>query len=394
MTIRRALLRWRQPAVAALRRRLRRQRGGRRAAALASREPDGELDERLHLLRAQRRHRASLVPALRWPRGPQVEPDGTPAGLDDFVLRRFRLRRSTVWPRRPSTCCRCCSTSTGAIRRATSSGVQIGRTTARARHAPELREPRSSIASFAPLFGRYGHDPRIHAWDLINEPEWVTFGLGTWSAPSERNSRQRAARATSGWPPSVLHALGSHPVTVGSASTRCLHAVQGLGLDFYQPHWYDKFERRNPLATPVAALGCDAPVAAWRVPDARIGRRRRRRYLDGSRGGLPGRDVLVRLADDARHRLRDGAQAGLDAVGGAEARPTYSRRRQPGSSRAGLQPGRREHGPVSWTAKYSSSSTNSSTSTTANDHFPGALRIRAFHLARVAVDHHLKRCAP
>jgi hypothetical protein len=35
---------------------------------------------------------------------------------------------------------------------------------------------------------------------------------------------------------------------VGSASTRYLGLVQGLGLDVYQAHWYDHFEAVAPLA--------------------------------------------------------------------------------------------------------------------------------------------------
>jgi hypothetical protein len=55
-------------------------------------------------------------------------------------------------------------------------------------------------------------------------------------------------------------------VTVGSASVRWLPALKGLDLDFYQPHWYDRFERRSPLATPVGSLGCDRPVILGEFP--------------------------------------------------------------------------------------------------------------------------------
>ena len=56
------------------------------------------------------------------------------------------------------------------------------------------------------------------------------------------------------------------PVTVGSASSRWLRLVQGLALDFYQPHWYDSVEGKSPLSTPVDALGCDAPVVLGEFP--------------------------------------------------------------------------------------------------------------------------------
>jgi hypothetical protein len=228
---------------------------------LASRGRDGALDERLHLLRARG------VEVLRWfvlcdgRAGLTVEPDGTPAGLDDFVLRDFesalqfvgraRLRMMPVlldfhWchPARMVN------------------GVQVGGRTAM------LARPdwRAALVDrvVAPLAGRFGHDPRIYAWDVINEPEWVTFGLGTWR-PWGTLSRA-ALRAFIGLTAARLHTLSAHPVTVGSASVRYLPAVQALGLDFYQPHWYDKFERRHPIATPVSELRCDAPVMLGEFP--------------------------------------------------------------------------------------------------------------------------------
>ena len=228
---------------------------------LASRGRDGALDERLGLLRARG------VEVLRWfvlcdgRAGLRVEPDESPAGLDDFVLHDFEfaleyvgragLRMMPVlldfhWCHRARVV----------------NGVQLGGRTAMLARA----DWRAALVDrvIAPLAGRFGHDPRIYAWDVINEPEWVTFGLGTWRPWNM--IRVSALRAYIGLAAERLHALGSHPVTVGSASARYLPAVQGLGLDFYQPHWYDKFERSNPIATPVAALGCDAPVLLGEFP--------------------------------------------------------------------------------------------------------------------------------
>ncbi|MGH9197116.1 MAG: hypothetical protein ACRD1T_15430, partial [Acidimicrobiia bacterium] len=31
----------------------------------------------------------------------------------------------------------------------------------------------------APILARYGEEPTIAAWDIMNEPEWVTLGIGT-----------------------------------------------------------------------------------------------------------------------------------------------------------------------------------------------------------------------
>jgi hypothetical protein len=53
---------------------------------------------------------------------------------------------------------------------------------------------------------------------------------------------------------------------VGSASARWLRLVRGLGLDLYQVHWYDRHDRRAPLATPVSALGLDRPAILGEFP--------------------------------------------------------------------------------------------------------------------------------
>lgn len=116
----------------------------------------------------------------------------------------------------------------------------------------------------APLAERYGAEPAIFAWDVINEPEWSTFGQGSFKpaqsvAPDELRSFVREATAT-------LHAKASQPVTVGSASVRWLPLVRDLGLDFYQPHWYDHFEQKSPLARPVAELALDRPVILGEFP--------------------------------------------------------------------------------------------------------------------------------
>lgn len=119
-------------------------------------------------------------------------------------------------------------------------------------------------AVVVPLAERYGHDPAIFAWDVINEPEWSVFGAGAWKpaqsvAPADLRAFVREATAT-------LHARAAQPVTVGSASTRWLDLVQGLGLDFYQAHWYDHFEQQAPLARPVADLALDRPVILGEFP--------------------------------------------------------------------------------------------------------------------------------
>jgi len=100
-------------------------------------------------------------------------------------------------------------------------------------------------------------------------------------------------------------------VTVGSASTRYLPAVQGLGLDFYQPHWYDKFERRNPLATPVVTLGCDAPVLLGEFPTRGSQKTPATLIATARAAGYAGAMFWSVMADDSATDFAS-AQAGLD----------------------------------------------------------------------------------
>jgi hypothetical protein len=213
------------------------------------------------------RLRSQGVTTIRWfllcdgRAGIRFEDDGTPEGLDDYFWRD--VDTALDWVTRPGL---------GLLpvlldfhwchRRRIVNGVALGGH----RHVlanPTIREALLDRV-LVPLFERHGRDTRIHGWDLINEPEWVTFGVGTWNPlKSVTRTAMRAFIQTSA---ACAHQLTAQPVTVGSASTRWLPLVQGLGLDFYQPHWYDRFERRSPLATPVPMLGCDAPVVLGEFP--------------------------------------------------------------------------------------------------------------------------------
>jgi hypothetical protein len=238
--------------------------------------------------------------------GIKYESDGTPAGLDPFIADDLQLAldwaaRAGVrllpvlldfhWCRRPRLV----------------SGVQIG-----GRHAV-LGNARQRDALIdrvvAPLLSRFGQSPQILAWDLFNEPEWITFGLRRWD-PRRRISRGALVdylRLTA----ALVHALTAHGVTVGSASTRYLPLVQGLGLDFYSPHWYDKFERTHPVATPVSALGCDAPVLLGEFPTSGSRKTPATIIATARRAGYAGALFWSVMADDAATDFAN-AQAALD----------------------------------------------------------------------------------
>jgi hypothetical protein len=172
---------------------------------------------------------------------------------------------------------------------------------------------------FQPLFDRYGKARAIQAWDVINEPEWATRGLGT----RRRTALTRETmRAFIGETVERIHAATGQAATVGSASGRWLDLVKGLGLDFYQVHWYDKLEKRFPLDRPLGPLGLDRPCVLGEFP-TRGSRRSAHAILDAARrNGYAGAWAWSVLAEDGATDRRC-----CEGVLAASGRPSPGRER-------------------------------------------------------------------
>jgi hypothetical protein len=146
------------------------------------------------------------------------------------------------------------------------------------------------------IFQRYGDHPQIFAWDIINEPEWVTCGLGARrrSCVSLVTMQAFVRDAVA-----LVHQHTGQAVTVGSASAHWLEAWRDVGLDFYQAHWYEHLERRAPLARPVRDLKLDRPVMLGEFP-SRLASGDLQRILETARAaGYSGAFVWSVLANDA-----------------------------------------------------------------------------------------------
>lgn len=128
---------------------------------------------------------------------------------------------------------------------------------------PEQR-PRLLERILAPLLSRYGGHGSILAWDVVNEPEWVTRGLRL--LPRRSDVPRLVMRAFIRDVVGLIHGQTSHAATVGSASASTLGLVEGLGLDVYQVHWYDRLAKHAPLDRPVGSLGLDRPLVLGEFP--------------------------------------------------------------------------------------------------------------------------------
>jgi hypothetical protein len=147
-----------------------------------------------------------------------------------------------------------------------------------------------------PLLSQYGRHPSILAWDVVNEPEWATRGFRLPPRPSD--APRKAMRAFVADVVARIHLHTSHAATVGSASTRSLPLVEGLGLDVYQAHWYDNLEQEAPLDRPVADLRLDRPIVLGEFP-TRGSHRTAAEILDAARrAGYAGAFAWSALAGD------------------------------------------------------------------------------------------------
>ena len=184
-------------------------------------------------------------------------------------------------------------------------GVQTGGRSRLISHADLRARLLDNIVG--PLLANYGHSPEIGARDLFNEPEWATFGVGTWNPVSSVS--KAAMRGFLHAAAARAHALTRHKVTVGTASALTLSLVRGLGLDFYQPHWYDRFETRAPLGRHTATLDCDAPVVLGEFPTCNSARTPAELLDTAQQSGYAAAYFWSALADDGFTHLQQATAA-------------------------------------------------------------------------------------
>ena len=96
---------------------------------------------------------------------------------------------------------------------------------------------RADLASaLSVLFAAYRDHPRVMTWEVFNEPEFDVW-KGQAKEEPVRETIKEIAKA--------VHANSHAYVTVGGAMIDGLPMLKGLGLDYYQTHWYDYMNSGN-----------------------------------------------------------------------------------------------------------------------------------------------------
>jgi hypothetical protein len=117
---------------------------------------------------------------------------------------------------------------------------------------------------FVPLAERYGREPAVAGWDLMNEPEWATLAVGTLDP--RRSVSRGEMRTFLGEAAAAFRSRVTQPLSVGLASARWLSLLDRLPLDHHQVHWYESLDSLTTLARPAETLAAGRPVLLGEFP--------------------------------------------------------------------------------------------------------------------------------
>jgi hypothetical protein len=251
-----------------------------------------ELDEALARLRRDGVEHARVFLFCDGRAGIHFGTDGTPEGLDDSVFEDVDVLLATAERHRIGLML--VLFDAGLVAPPSEvDGVRAGG------HADVLDQTAKREALLEhvvePLLRRYGSHPAIDAWDIFDEPEcathamhcphpalsrrarrwsWLTAGLAAALRAVGLRPRSSltptlvpssAMRSFLGAAVQAVHAHTRALATVGLASTANLGLVEGLGLDFYQAHWWAAYGDA-PLRRAAADFRLDRPLVLGAFP--------------------------------------------------------------------------------------------------------------------------------
>jgi hypothetical protein len=117
------------------------------------------------------------------------------------------------------------------------------------------------VQVLSPLFQRYASNPRVHTWEIVNEPEWQSRN-GQTSVSGMLATGDAIANA--------VHQNSSAQVTVGNAQIQDMQTWAGHPIDYYSPHYYDNFGTgpNDPFVNPANSPD-GKPVVIGEFPASR-----------------------------------------------------------------------------------------------------------------------------
>jgi hypothetical protein len=148
-------------------------------------------------------------------------------------------------------------------------GVQLGG------HAQVINTPEGQRALidnvFVPVLRHAGDHPWVLAWEVMNEPEWAIYDEGDASSEVSEPASVGTFRAFARDVTHAIHTYTASYSTIGAASAKWLRNWTGIGLDFYQVHYYDwmlDLRDHNTLGVAADSFGLGLPIVMGEFPAA------------------------------------------------------------------------------------------------------------------------------